>query len=205
MQIFKQECGAYRTNCYVISKNGSEIIVDPGEGAFGFVLSMAQNPLAVINTHGHFDHIFDDSRLKKYFDIDVYIHKGDKFMLENDVFGMGYETFNDAVCIGGEKFDDVNLKIGDFSVSFMHFPGHTPGCSMVRIDDIIFSGDFLFKDNIGRYDFPYSNALDMIKSIEKCLKMQGDFTLYPGHGEQTALKAEHRNLSSLLKRISPLG
>ena len=83
----------------------------------------------------------------------------------------------------------------------MHFPGHTPGCCMVRVDAVIFSGDFLFKGSIGRYDFLFSDAEDMRQSLLKCKKMQGDFTLYPGHGEKTTLKAEQANLDFWLKRL----
>lgn len=201
MKILYNPCGAYQTNCYIVSKNGRDIIIDPGENALDFVITNSRSPLAILNTHGHFDHIFSNVGLKKIFNIDIFIHKDDKFMLESDVFGEGYETTSEAIAVGGTKFEDVSLKIGEFDISFLHFPGHTPGCSMIKIDDVIFSGDFLFKNSIGRYDFPFSNANDMKLSLEKCLKIQGDFTLYPGHDGKTTLKAEQANLPSWIKYI----
>ncbi|MGP1485021.1 MAG: MBL fold metallo-hydrolase [Campylobacter sp.] len=202
MKIYSKPCGAYQTNCYIVLKNGAEIIIDPGQDSFEFVTKICKNPIAIINTHGHMDHIFDDFSLKNFFNIDVYIHKDDNFMLKDDVFFANYKTFDDAICVGGDKFEDTWLKIGEFDVEFMHFAGHTPGCCMVRIDDIIFSGDFLFKSSIGRYDFAYSNKEDMIKSLQKCLKIEKNFKLYPGHGDATTLKAEQENLPSWLRYLN---
>lgn len=201
MKLLFKPCGLYQTNCYIISKNGQDLIIDPGENAFEFVTKNAKNPLAIINTHGHWDHIFSNFSLKKYFNIDVYIHKDDNFMLANDIFGRGYETVDDATAVGGAKFEDVSFKIGEFDISYLHFPGHTPGCSMVKVDDVIFSGDFLFYRSIGRYDFPYSDENDMKKSLEKCLAMTGDYKLFPGHGEATTLKNEQANLPAWIRSI----
>ena len=61
---------------------------------------------------------------------------------------------------------------------------------MIEINGVIFSGDFLFRGSIGRWDFPYSDKNEMINSLEKCKKLDGDFTLLPGHGEETTLQAE---------------
>ena len=65
---------------------------------------------------------------------------------------------------------------------------------MIEIDDAIFSGDFLFKGSIGRWDFPFSDKNEMLKSLEKCKNLKGDFALYPGHGESSTLKAEQQEL-----------
>ncbi|MDO5045799.1 MBL fold metallo-hydrolase [Campylobacter sp.] len=201
MEVLYKPCGVYQTNCYIASKNGCDLIIDPGENAFEFVVKNVKNPIAILNTHGHSDHIFSNASLKKYFNLDVYVHKDDNFMLKSDIFGEGYETINDAIEVKGDKFEDISFKIGEFDITYMHFPGHTPGCSMIRVDDVIFSGDFLFYGSIGRYDFPYSNREDMRKSIEKCLKMSGDFQLFPGHGQGTTLKFEQSNLPMWLKSI----
>lgn len=65
----------------------------------------------------------------------------------------------------------------------------------------MFSGDFLFKDSIGRWDFPYSSKEDMIKSLEKCKNLRGDFILYPGHGEPSTLKREQENLDIWIRYV----
>lgn len=201
MKIICNTCGKYQTNCYIVSKNGLDLIMDPGESAYEFVIKNAANPVAILNTHGHFDHIFSNFGLKKFFNIDVFIHKEDKFMLENDVFRYGYKTVDDAIGIGGAKFEDVHFKIGDFDVTFLHFPGHTPGTCMIKVDDAIFSGDFIFMDSIGRYDFPFSEKHSMKLSLERCMKIDGDFILYPGHGEKTTLKYEQKNMGYWIDMI----
>ena len=111
-------------------------------------------------------------------------------MCESDIFGYMKNTFVPDVLVQGNE----SFAVGDFSFKFRHFPGHTPGCSMIEIEDAMFSGDFLFKGSIGRWDFPYSDKNEMLKSLEKCKNLKGDFALYPGHGESSTLKAEQQEL-----------
>ena len=86
-------------------------------------------------------------------------------------------------------------------IKFHHFPGHTPGCSAIQIDKHLFTGDFIFKGTIGRFDFPNSNAHLMKKSINKILKWNEDFHIYPGHGDKTTLKSEIQTLKQWEKHI----
>ena len=145
MKIFSKPCGDYQTNCYVVSKNGCEIIIDPGQDSYDFVVKNSHALLTILNTHGHSDHVLDNVSLKNFFNVPVYIHKDDNFMLHDDLWDAGQQPMYDAICVGGAKFEDVKFNIEDFEIEFMHFPGHTPGCCMVRVDDVIFSGDFLFR------------------------------------------------------------
>ena len=87
---------------------------------------------------------------------------------------------------------DEELDIDGVKVKFRHFPGHCPGCSMIEIEDAIFSGDFIFERSIGRTDFPYSSPQDMKKSLEKFKLLNFDKTLYPGHGGTTTIKQEQQ-------------
>ena len=66
---------------------------------------------------------------------------------------------------------------------------------MIEIEDVMFSGDFLFKGSIGRWDFPFSDKNEMLASLEKCKNLKGDFALYPGHGESSTLEAEQNNIN----------
>lgn len=197
MEILMQECGRYRTNCYILSLNNKEIIIDPGENAFSWICKNATNPIAILNTHGHFDHIYNNFEVKNKFNIPIYAPKEDAFMIEKDIFDLGYKTIKiDVKTHDGEMF-----KIGDFKVKFHHFPGHTPGCSMIEIGKYMFSGDFLFYNSIGRYDFPYSNVDDMKKSLLKCSEIKDDFILFPGHGRSSTLKDEQKNFKTWIDRI----
>ena len=189
--------GDFGTNCYIVTKNGSSLVIDPGDGAKKWVLQNAQNLKAILCTHGHFDHIYDVSELKNELKIPVYINKFDAFMCESDIFGYMKNTFVPDVLAQG----DESFVVDDFSFKFHQFPGHTPGCSMIEIDDAIFSGDFLFKGSIGRWDFPFSDKNEMLESLEKCKNLKGDFVLYPGHGESSTLKAEQQELDRWVKIV----
>lgn len=190
MRVLHKYFGEYATNCYVLTLNGSSLVIDPGDGAKEWVLQNAQNLKAILCTHGHFDHTYDAGLLKNELKIPVYINKFDAFMCESDIFDYMENVFNPDVLVDG----DESFVIDDFSIKFHHFPGHTPGCSMIEINGMIFSGDFLFRGSIGRWEFPYSDKNEMIKSLEKCKKLEGDFTLYPGHGAISTLRDERASL-----------
>ncbi|WP_103644393.1 MBL fold metallo-hydrolase [Campylobacter concisus] len=190
MRVIHKSFGDFGTNCYIVTKDNSSIVIDPGDGAKEWVLQNAKNLKAILCTHGHFDHIFDAGKLKDELEIPVYINKFDAFMCESDIFGYMKSTFTPDVLVDNDK----NFNIDVFFIKFHHFPGHTPGCSMIEIDDMMFSGDFLFKGSIGRWDFPFSDKNEMLKSLEKCKNLKGNFTLYPGHGEGSTLEAEQNNI-----------
>lgn len=190
MRVMHKSFGDFGTNCYIVTKNNSSIVIDPGDGAKDWVLQNAKKLKAILCTHGHFDHIFDASKLKDELKIPVYINKFDAFMCESDIFGYMKSTFTPDVLVD----NDENFNIDDFFIKFHHFSGHTPGCSMIEIDDAMFSGDFLFRGSIGRWDFPFSDKNEMLKSLEKCKKLKGNFTLYPGHGEGSTLEVEQNNI-----------
>ncbi len=190
MQIIYKACGEYQTNCYIVTIDGKDIIIDPGINAASWVLKNVKNPIAILNTHGHFDHIWSNAELSEKLKIPIYAPKNDCFMLENDPFGYGTPSSEASVKVDG----DQTFEVDGVAFKFMHFAGHTPGCSVILIEDALFSGDFIFKNSIGRYDFPYSNADDMRQSLERFLKLDADWTLYPGHGEKTTLKAEQKNV-----------
>ena len=190
MDIKYKAFGVYQTNCYIIDVNGKELIIDPGVGAAKWVKENVTNPIAILNTHGHFDHIWSDCELKKELNIPIYIPKNDAFMLEEDIFNQSQPTCKaDILVDGDEEFDIEGIK-----VKYIFFPGHTPGCSVIEIGDDWFSGDFIFENSIGRVDFPYSNPKDMKKSLEKFLKIKYDKKVYTGHGNPTTIKREQKNV-----------
>jgi hydroxyacylglutathione hydrolase len=193
MEVLAKPFGEFQTNCYILNK---KIIIDPGIGAFEWIRKNVKDPVAIINTHGHFDHVWNNKKVKEYFDIPLFIHKNDSFFLENDPFG-----FNPPKIKPDFLLDENNYKIGDFNVLIRHFPGHTPGSITVEIGDFMFSGDFIFDGSIGRVDFPYSNSEDMKKSIEKFLKIPYDKIVYPGHGSATTIKKAQKFLPMWLEYL----
>ena len=197
MKLKSKACGAYGTNCYIVDVDGKEFIIDPGMEAASWVKKEAKYPVAILNTHGHFDHVWSNAELKTYFNIPLYAPKGDVFMLENDPFAQGTpKSFPDIIVEG-----DETLRIEGVEVKFFHFPGHTPGCSVILIEDKLFSGDFIFNNSIGRYDFPYSDAEQMRESLEKFLTWTQDWDVYPGHGGATSVFKEQRNTPYWLRQL----
>jgi len=197
MQIKMQPMGVYQTNCYIVTVDGKDFIIDPGVDATSWVLNNVHNPVAILNTHGHFDHVWSNQALKEALKIPIYCPKEDVFMLTDDPLGQGTPRSVPDYKVD----DDETLHIEGVKIQYRHFPGHTPGCSIIEIEDIWLSGDFLFEQSIGRWDFPASSGEDMIKSLEKALTIQEDFTVYPGHGMSTTLKAEQRVIPYWIEQV----
>ena len=152
MEILSKPCGDFMTNCYILKGKSGQIVIDPGKGAAEWVVQNTDKILAVFNTHGHFDHTFDDENLQ-ILGHKIYIHEKDAFFLEKDPFGYLANTIKADILIK----NDSEFSFGEndeFKVKFLHFPGHTPGSTMIKINGVIFSGDVLFKGSIGRSDFP---------------------------------------------------
>ena len=195
MQILKKAFGEYVTNCYILKGERGDLVIDPGEGSFDWVMQNTGKIAAVLNTHGHFDHVYDDAKLQRA-GAKIYIHEDDAFMLRADPFETMPESIEADVLIKGQE---QSLEIAGFNVKFSLFAGHTPGSCMIEVDGVIFSGDVIFKGSIGRWDFPFSSGEQIRESLHKILQIKGDFTLYPGHGPNTSLAAERQNLKYFLQ------
>jgi len=189
--------GEFQTNCYIVNVDNKEFIIDPGIDATKWVMQNVTNPIAILNTHGHFDHVWSNAELQKELNIPLYAPKDDAMMLKESSF------FKDLPpSFADFEVDKTQiLNIEGIEVKFLHFPGHTPGCSVIEIGDFMFSGDFIFKRSIGRYDFAYSNAQDMLNSLKEFKKIDYDKIVYPGHGEKTTIKDEQKYIDYWIESI----
>ncbi len=200
MDIIKQPFGEYLTNAYILKFGAFEFAIDPGYGSAKWILKHTSNLKAILITHGHFDHIWDTAILQQATQAKVYCPKQDSFMLESDCFNLGLTPCKANVYIEHYK-TNTTFDIHNIKVTYWHFPGHTPGCSIIEINNHFFTGDFIFYRSIGRYDFPYSNPLDMKDSLERFLKIDNNFPIHPGHGEDTYVQTEQKNIPSWIKYI----
>jgi len=197
MTIKKRPMGPYQTNCYIVTFNDKDIIIDPGVGATQWVMENVTNPVAILNTHGHFDHVWSNQELKEKLNIPLYTPKKDVFLLQNSTFMPDLPpSFPDVEVEGDQTVDIEGIK-----VTFRHFPGHCPGCSTIEIGDAMFSGDFIFEQSIGRVDFPYSSPEDMKASLKKFKQIDYDKKVYPGHGNATTIAREQQNVDYWIKVI----
>lgn len=197
MNIKVKPMGEYQTNCYIVSIDEKDFIIDPGIGATQWVIDNVKNPVAILNTHGHFDHVWSNDELQKRLNIPLYTPKEDVFMLEHSEYMPDMPPSSPDVEVeNNQEFDFDGTK-----VKFTHFPGHSPGCSTIEIGDAIFSGDFIFKRSIGRSDFPASSTKDMKKSLKRFAAIEYDKALYPGHGESSTIKEEQKYTSYWIRSV----
>lgn len=201
MKIQTFVVGKLRTNCYIVydEKNGEACVVDPGGDFDKLDAFITQNQLNVKNiflTHGHFDHILVAAQVKEKTGARIVIHKADERMLEtaddNFYLSIAKEPFRrcraDVTLSGGER-----TMVSDVEAFFLHTPGHTPGSMCIVIDNVIFTGDTLFKNDIGRTDLEGGSELDMKYSLRSLYDLEDDYILYPGHNNATTLFAEKQN------------
>ena len=197
--------GEYQTNCYILVFDSGELIIDPGMGATKWVCENCHNPIAICNTHGHFDHIWSNQELQSvYAGIPLIVHAGDAFMLREDCFGLNLPCSTPTHLV---QNDGESLRFGEIEMRYWHFPGHTPGCCIIETDLGIFSGDFIFHRSIGRYDFPYSSESDMKQSLLRfqvwcnAKSERANKSIYPGHGASTTASEECQNIDFWLARM----
>lgn len=204
MKIEHFVVGPVATNCYFVINDDNElIVVDPGD--MGVRLAdMAKSkgyvPVAILLTHGHFDHADGIEDFKESFpdtDIPVYAHMAEKRTLTDPEYNLSYSMggFNSTYHADNFLKDDEKIEIAGFKIKVLHTPGHTPGgCCYYFIDDnILFSGDSLFAGSIGRTDFPGGNTSELIRKVkEKCFALPDDTEVYPGHEGYTTIGDEKK-------------
>lgn len=200
MILHRFEVGMLATNCYIIGceKTKEAAIIDPGGGAGTILKTIEKNGLTVkyiINTHGHLDHTFDNKKIKDATKANILIHKEDASMLydpkSNFSYLMGFIFKSPPADEVLEDGDIIN--IGKIKLKVLHTPGHTKGGISLATEEIIFSGDTLFAQGIGRTDLPGGSYREIVASIKNKLFVYPDETIvYPGHGPYTTIGDEKR-------------
>lgn len=201
MRIEKLPLGPLSTNCYIAWENKKAIIIDPSAEAQAISQKVSEldiQPLAILLTHAHFDHIGALEEVRTQYNIPVYIHPVENDWLTDpalngsDLFGFDPVTAKPA-----DYFvEDNELTIGEFNIEVRHTPGHSPGgvAYILPKHDAIFGGDSLFAGGIGRTDLPGGDFSELEHSIKTQLySLPDSFKVYPGHGPNTTIKDEKEN------------
>lgn len=202
MKIDRLVLGDFQTNCHVVRVDEEAtdcLIVDTGLDGRDLMAFLAQQqltPAAVVLTHGHVDHIVGLEPLRRDFPaMKVYIHSLDAAMLTDAEANLSSLTGTPFTTVAA----DVLLADGDvvteagIRLQVLHTPGHTPGgiSLYAENDGILFAGDTLFADSVGRTDFPGGNASQLVDSIRtKLLGLPDETVVYPGHAMRTTIGRE---------------
>lgn len=199
MTIQSFSSGPFATNTYVVSCPHSQecaIIDAPPDSSsllINYITANNLTPVKIILTHSHWDHIADVAVLKKHYGVPVIIHADDRENLENP----GSDRLPCWIEIPSVKPDALlkegdSIKVGDLNFVVIHTPGHSPGgiCLYNAEQNILFSGDTLFKGTIGNISFPTSSSKSMWESLKKLSKLPKETRVYPGHGEMTTIGSE---------------
>ncbi len=192
MKIITLTVGQMATNCYLVCDEATSqcVIIDPGEDADFITTTILENkliPQAALLTHGHYDHCLAVLDLKLNFNIPVYLHPNDLFLYNKaHLSAKHFSGLTSPKLPKVEHFlsDKETIRIGNSHLQVIHTPGHTPGSVCFYSLPILFTGDTLFADSLGRTDLSYSSKPDLTKSLQKLSKichLQTGTLIYPGH------------------------
>lgn len=205
MSDFRMETfvlGDVSTNCYLIynQKSREAVVVDPADNG-AFVLNkcweLQVKPVAVILTHGHFDHILAVEDICRAFSCQVYAGREEDRLLQDSSMNLStiMGTERTIVCADVLVKEKDELSLAGFKWNVLETPGHTAGsvCYYIPSEQVLFSGDTLFAGSLGRTDLPTGDQKAIVSSIrEKLLPLPEETKVFPGHGEGTTIGRERR-------------
>lgn len=205
--------GSMQANCFVLAPDagGPCVVVDPGEGAEQPLDELLRchrlDPVAVLLTHGHFDHIFAVTPVCDGNDIPAWIHPDDRLLLSDPMRGLSTDVrqfFGGRIQLREPRevrtlADGTSLELAGLTIAVDHTPGHTGGSVTFRPltgteSSLLVSGDTLFAGSIGRTDLPGGDHEQMLASLrKKILVLDDETTVLPGHGPTTTIGRERVN------------
>lgn len=198
-----QSCviGSVGTNCYFLkNKETNEmVIIDPPDQAVRIsqkVNEMGGKPVAILLTHGHFDHIMAAEELRETYGIKIYATVYERKHLGNAAMNLSGFAGKAISLEADEELDDLDVfELAGFDIQVIHTPGHTPGscCYYLKDEDVLFSGDTLFCGSAGRTDFPGGSMQELQNSLNRLVESLPEETkVYPGHEAPTTIGYEKR-------------
>lgn len=192
--------GLFQTNCYLVGcpQSRQAMVLDPG-GNVPPILERAQalhlTIVLIVNTHGHFDHIVGNAALARATAAPIAIHELDAPLLYDPQYDLSFllglrrEPSHPSRLLR----DGDLVQVGTLSFRVLHTPGHTPGGICLLGHGLLFSGDTLFHQGIGRTDLPGGDMETLIHSLETVvLPLDDELVVYPGHGPRTTIGYEKR-------------
>ena len=193
MDIYNLYPGSYASNCYVIASNGHTAVIDPSADAHVILDFLDKKELTldfIVATHGHFDHLISADELRNLSGAPLYIHESDSQCLSDgeknaySIFFGGNKTY-----LPSEKAlrDGDVITLGETKLRVINTPGHTEGCICLLCEDVLFTGDTLFSDSVGRLDLYSGSPLKMRQSLARLRALDPKLKICPGHGNAGVL------------------
>ena len=199
MKINHFVVGPVQTNCYFVinETTGETLVIDPGASAKALAQRARADqlkPVAVLLTHGHFDHAGGAEEFAREFDIPIYIHEQERDTLTDPEINASWMMGRQEVYHADHFLkDEQEIDLAGFHIRVLLTPGHTPGgcCYYFPYNEVLFSGDSLFCGSIGRTDFKKGNMAQLVRAIkEKIMVLPDRTTVYPGHNDITSIEHE---------------
>ena len=193
--------GVFQVNSYILrcEETGETVVVDPGdepEILLRRLEELGTHPSAILNTHGHVDHIVGNGAIRARYDVPIWMHPDDLFLIDGfeeqaAMFGLHFAPPPppDRDFIAGQPY-----RFGECELQVHLAPGHSPGSVVLVNGTTAISGDVIFAGAIGRFDLPGGDLPTLLRSIEEVILPLGDDTvLHSGHGPSTTVGTERRS------------
>lgn len=194
MKVKVMQVGPIGTNCYILEDDttGKAAVIDPGDEAGRILKVLEEDKVEVeyiLLTHGHYDHTTGVPELHRALpQAKVYIHKADANGAGSQLFPLAKQVEDLLYYDDGDK-----LTLGSLTIEVIHTPGHSKGSVTLKVGDVLFSGDTLFAGSCGRTDLAGGSYAEIMASLKRLGRLEGDYHVCPGHDITSTLEQERRS------------
>ena len=208
MKIMQLCVGVVGTNCYIVydETTRAAAVIDPGDNAPSILQAVQQEKLDVkyvLLTHAHFDHILAAHEVLQATGAQYVVPEADLWLLDRNNMGqfraLARTYVQDTPDILASEGTEITF--GGLTAVYMSTPGHTPGSSVIRIDDCLFTGDCLFRHECGRCDLEGGDFSAMLRSLRRLYELEGDYKVLPGHEGLSTLNEERAANPYMLQAV----
>ena len=198
MKVSMMQVGPIGTNCYILEDGKKAAVIDPGDEADRILAQLNQLDVQVeyiLLTHGHYDHTTGVPELHKALPgAKIFIHQADANGAGSRLFPLAGQVDDLLLYDEGDA-----LPLGALTIEVLHPPGHSPGSVTLKAGDVLFTGDTLFAGDCGRTDLRGGSWEEILVSLGRLGKLEGNFHVLPGHGDTSDLDTE-RKINPYLKQ-----
>ncbi len=191
MKIMQMQVGPIGTNCYILEDGGKIAVIDPGDES-GRILDELKKSGAqveyILLTHGHYDHTTAVPELHAALpEAKIYIHQADANGAGSRLFPLAGQVDDLLLYDEGDT-----LSLASLTIEVLHTPGHSPGSVTLKTGDVLFTGDTLFAGDCGRTDLRGGSWEEILASLGRLGRLEGNFHVLPGHGPASTLDTERQ-------------